>query len=49
MVLTMKLTSFAYNLCDGTADSEVVFVDHDDKKKMKLYSDRRYVHGHRFK
>ena len=43
MVLTMKLTSFAYNLCDGTADSEVVFADHDDKKKMKLYSDRRYA------
>ena len=44
MVLTMKLTSFAYNLYDGTADSKAVFADHDDKKKAKLYSDRRYRH-----
>ena len=41
MVLTMKLTSFAYNLYDGTEDKKIVFADHDDKKKMKVYSDRK--------
>ena len=43
MVLTMKLTSFAYNLYDGTADRKAVFADYDDKKKVKLYTDRKYV------
>ena len=41
MVLTMKLTSFAYNLYDGTADKKNVFAVHDDKKKIKLYADRK--------
>mmetsp|Transcript_34143 Transcript_34143/g.32569 ORF Transcript_34143/g.32569 Transcript_34143/m.32569 type:complete len:522 (+) Transcript_34143:207-1772(+) len=42
MVLTMKLTSFAYNLHDGTADHEKVFsTKHEDKKKIKMYGDRK--------
>lgn len=41
MVLTMKLTSFAYNLYDGTADKANVFSVHADKKKAKIYSDRQ--------
>ena len=41
MVLTMKLTSFAYNLYDGTEDKKNVFADHDDKKKKKVYSERK--------
>ena len=42
MVLTMKLTSFAYNLYDGTADRKNVFpaAPHEDKKKAKVYGDR---------
>ena len=34
MVLTMKLTSFAYNLYDGTADKDNVFptTPHEDKR-----------------
>jgi hypothetical protein len=43
MVLTMKLTSFAYNLYDGTADRKNVFAVHDDKKKIKIYADRKLV------
>jgi hypothetical protein len=43
MVLTMKLTSFAYNLYDGTADKARVFPDkpHADKKDAKLYAERQ--------
>ena len=43
MVLTMKLTSFAYNYYDGTADKKNVFPEkpYDDKKKAKIYSDRQ--------
>lgn len=41
MVLTMKLTSFAYNLYDGTYDKARVFGSHDDKKKARIYSDRK--------
>jgi len=43
MVLTMKLTSFAYNYYDGTADKKNVFPDtpHADKKKAKIYNDRK--------
>ena len=39
MVLTMKLTSFAYNLYDGTADKDNVFpsTPHEDKRKAKVY------------
>jgi len=42
MVLTMKLTSFAYNLYDGTADKKNVFPEtpHEDKRKAKVYQDR---------
>jgi hypothetical protein len=43
MVLTMKLTSFAYNLYDGTADRQKVF--HDSEKfegsKAKVYKIRK--------
>jgi MBOAT, membrane-bound O-acyltransferase family len=43
MVLTMKLSSFAYNLYDGTADYKRVFPDtpYTDKKSVKLYGDRQ--------
>eukprot|EP01041_Mallomonas_annulata_P011135 gene11135-23274_t len=41
MVLTMKLTSFAYNLYDGTYDKKNVFATYDDKKKTRIYSDRK--------
>jgi hypothetical protein len=41
MVLTMKLTSFAYNLYDGTADKKKVFAVHEDKKNAKIYADRK--------
>lgn len=43
MVLTMKLTSFAYNLYDGTYDYNKVFPEkpHEDKKKAKIYEARR--------
>lgn len=39
MVLTMKLTSFAYNLFDGTVDAHNVFPEkpHEDKRKAKVY------------
>lgn len=42
MVLTMKLTSFAYNLYDGTADKDNVFPSkpHEDKRKAKVYQVR---------
>ena len=36
MVLTMKLTSFAYNLYDGTADRNRVFASYEDRKKAKV-------------
>lgn len=43
MVLTMKLTSFAYNYFDGTADYKRVFPDspYEDKKKAFVYAERR--------
>lgn len=43
MVLTMKLTSFAYNYYDGTTDKKNVFPEtpHADKKMAKVYSDRK--------
>lgn len=43
MVLTMKLTSFAYNLYDGTVDKARVFPvkPYDDKKKQKLFDERK--------
>ena len=41
MVLTMKLTSFGFNLYDGTFDKSKVFASYDDKKKQRIYSDRR--------
>lgn len=43
MVLTMKLTSFAFNLFDGTADAKNVFpaAPHSDKRKAKVYQDRQ--------
>lgn len=41
MVLTMKLTSFAYNYYDGTADFKNVFGVCEDKKKAKVYADRK--------
>lgn len=41
MVLTMKLTSFAYNLHDGTADRKRVFAKHDDKRLARVYAFRK--------
>ena len=41
MVLTMKLTSFAYNYFDGTYDKKRVFREHSDPKVAKTYADRR--------
>jgi hypothetical protein len=42
MVLTMKLTSFAYNLYDGTYDKKNVFPEHphENPRKGKVYKDR---------
>ena len=42
MVLTMKLTSFAYNMYDGTYDKKNVFpeIPHENKRKAKVYADR---------
>jgi D-alanyl-lipoteichoic acid acyltransferase DltB (MBOAT superfamily) len=41
MVLTMKLTSFAYNLYDGTVDRANLLREHSDKNVAKIYADRR--------
>ena len=43
MVITMKLTSFAYNLYDGTADHHNVFKlhSHDNKAMAKIYTERK--------
>lgn len=41
MVLTMKLTSFAYNLYDGTADRARVYGQHEKKADAKVYADRK--------
>ncbi len=41
MVITMKLTSFAYNLYDGTADRANVFKTYDNKALAKVYADRK--------
>ena len=42
MVLTMKLTSFAYNYYDGTCDKKNVFPEkpHEDRRKAKVFADR---------
>lgn len=42
MVLTMKLTSFAYNYFDGNADRKRVFPEkpYEDKRKARVYADR---------
>ena len=42
MVITMKLTSFAYNLYDGTYDHEIVFKEHSDKSLSRMYTDRKH-------
>lgn len=41
MVLTMKLTSFAYNLYDGTADKKNVFAEYPEGSKAKVYKFRK--------
>lgn len=43
MVLTMKLTAFAFSYYDGTSDHSKVFPEkpHADKKEAKLYEERR--------
>lgn len=43
MMLTIKLTSFAYNLYDGTVDRRSVFPaqPYEDARKEKMYSERR--------
>lgn len=41
MVLTMKLTSFAYNLHDGTSDWARVSKVHDDKRVARIYTERK--------
>lgn len=43
MVLTMKLTSFAFNLYDGTYDKERVFKTYpdEDRKNQKIYGQRK--------
>lgn len=41
MVLTMKLTSFAYNLYDGTYDRKRVFDTYEDPRKARVYSSRK--------
>ena len=42
MVLTMKISSFAYNIYDGTTDREEIFQDTiSDTKKLKVYKERR--------
>jgi lysophospholipid acyltransferase len=41
MVLTMKLTAFAYNLYDGTVDAKKVFSNDHSPKELKTYLQRR--------
>jgi hypothetical protein len=42
MVLTMKLTSFAYNYYDGTYDKDKVFATPESQgKDVRMYADRR--------
>jgi hypothetical protein len=41
MVLTMKLTSFPYNLYDGTVDKDRVNETYEDKRLARLYGDRK--------
>ncbi len=41
MVVTMKMTSFAYNLYDGTVDAKNVFSDDHSESQRKLYQSRR--------
>jgi hypothetical protein len=42
MVITMKLTSFAYNYFDGTYDHDKVFThEHESKGKTKIFAQRR--------
>jgi hypothetical protein len=42
MVMTMKLTSFAFNYFDGVHDYQNVFVkEHESESKKRMYADRR--------
>jgi hypothetical protein len=41
MVITMKLTSFAYNLYDGTYDRKRVFATDHNPKEVKMYASRQ--------
>jgi D-alanyl-lipoteichoic acid acyltransferase DltB (MBOAT superfamily) len=41
MVLTMKLTSFAYNLYDGTFDQDNINKDYGNDKQGKIYAERK--------
>jgi len=41
MVITMKLTSFAYNLYDGTYDYKKVFATDHNPKEAKMYAQRK--------
>jgi lysophospholipid acyltransferase len=42
MVITMKLTSFAYNYYDGTYDKEKVFSNnHENKSEQRQYAEKR--------
>jgi D-alanyl-lipoteichoic acid acyltransferase DltB (MBOAT superfamily) len=42
MVITMKLTSFAYNLYDGTFDRKRVFETvYEDRRKARVYAGRK--------
>lgn len=42
MVMTMKLTSFAFNYWDGVYDNQNVFVkEHETESKKRMYADRR--------
>mmetsp|Transcript_2184 Transcript_2184/g.2278 ORF Transcript_2184/g.2278 Transcript_2184/m.2278 type:complete len:511 (-) Transcript_2184:102-1634(-) len=48
MVLTMKLTSFAYNVYDGSYDKANVFKKYEDKKLARVYGDRKKFAIERF-
>ena len=37
----MKLTSFAYNLYDGTADKANLIKVHENKSAAKMYAERK--------
>lgn len=42
MVLTMKLTSFAYNIYDGMVDTENVFKKTHEPRDARTYASRRH-------